>query len=139
MATTVATPPARTGGSRVKGRNNYLGGLIGWIWLAVIIVPIYYVVVTSFKNQGAYFTSNPLALPLPPTFDAYNDVVEAGIGRYFLNSVIVTIGTVIPVVIFGFLASYGIVRGGAGSSGSTERFSCSAWPSPCRRPSSRST
>ena len=41
----------------------------------------------------------------------YQQVVDAGIGRYFLNSVIVTVGTVIPVVLFGFLASYAIVRG----------------------------
>jgi raffinose/stachyose/melibiose transport system permease protein len=111
MTTAVASVPARTGGTRVKGRNNYLGGLFGWIWLAIIIVPIYYIVVTSLKDQGAYFTSNPLSLPLPPTFTAYQQVVEAGIGRYFLNSVIVTVGTVIPVVLFGFLASYAIVRG----------------------------
>ena len=111
MTTAVASAPARTGGTRVKGRNNYLGGLFGWIWLAIIILPIYYIVVTSLKNQGDYFTSNPLSLPLPPTLTAYQEVVEAGIGRYFLNSVIVTVGTVIPVVVFGFLASYAIVRG----------------------------
>jgi raffinose/stachyose/melibiose transport system permease protein len=111
MTTAVASVPARTGGTRVKGRNNYLGGLFGWIWLAIIILPIYYIVVTSLKDQGAYFTSNPLSLPIPPTFTAYQQVVEAGIGRYFLNSVIVTVGTVIPVVLFGFLASYAIVRG----------------------------
>ena len=38
-------------------------------------------------------------------------MVEAGIGRYFLNSVIVTVGAVIPIVLFSFLASYAIVRG----------------------------
>lgn len=111
MATAVASAPGRSGGTRVKGRNNYLGGLFGWIWLAIIILPIYYIVVTSLKNQGDYFTSNPLSLPIPPTATAYRQVIEAGIGRYFLNSVIVTVGTVIPVVLFGFLASYAIVRG----------------------------
>jgi raffinose/stachyose/melibiose transport system permease protein len=107
----VATQSPRTGRTRVKGRNNYLGGLFGWLWLAVIIVPIYYVVITTFKDQGEYFTSNPLALPIPPTFTPYQQVVEAGIGRYFLNSVIVTIGAVVPIVLFSFLASYAIVRG----------------------------
>jgi raffinose/stachyose/melibiose transport system permease protein len=119
MSTAVASAPGRTGstgsgrtgGTRVKGRINYLGGLFGWIWLAIIILPIYYIVVTSLKDQGAYFTSNPLALPIPPTFTPYQQVIEADIGLYFLNSVIVTIGTVIPVVLFGFLASYAIVRG----------------------------
>jgi raffinose/stachyose/melibiose transport system permease protein len=111
MTTAVASRPARTGGTRVKGRINYLGGLFGWIWLAIIILPIYYIVVTSLKDQGAYFSSNPLSLPLPPSVTAYQQVIEAGIGTYFLNSVLVTVGTVIPVVLFGFLASYAIVRG----------------------------
>ena len=112
MTTAVATaPPADTGGTRVKGRINYLGGLFGWIWLAIIILPIYYIVVTSLKNQGDYFTSNPLSLPIPPTVTAYQQVIDAGIGRYFANSVIVTVGTVVPVLLFSFLASYAIVRG----------------------------
>jgi raffinose/stachyose/melibiose transport system permease protein len=116
MTTTVATPvtaPPRASAARrrVNGSRNYLGGLFAWVWLAIIIIPIYYVVITTFKDQGAYFTQNPLALPNPPTLTAYQDVVEADIGRYFLNSVIVTIGAVIPIVLFSFLASYAIVRG----------------------------
>jgi raffinose/stachyose/melibiose transport system permease protein len=95
----------------VKGRRNYLGGFFSWVWLAIIIIPVYYVVITTFKDQGAYFTQNPLGLPNPPTLTAYQQVVEAGIIRYFFNSVIVTVGAVIPLVLFSFLASYAIVRG----------------------------
>jgi raffinose/stachyose/melibiose transport system permease protein len=116
MSTTVATPvtaPPRASSRprRVKGRRNYLGGFFGWVWLAIIIIPVYYIVITTFKDQGAYFTQNPLALPNPPTLTAYQQVVEAGIIRYFFNSVIVTVGAVIPLVLFSFLASYAIVRG----------------------------
>jgi raffinose/stachyose/melibiose transport system permease protein len=117
MTTTVATPVAAspkvssTRRRRVKGRRNYLGGFFSWVWLASIIIPVYYVVITTFKDQGAYFTQNPLGLPNPPTLTAYQQVVEAGIIRYFFNSVIVTVGAVIPLVLFSFLASYAIVRG----------------------------
>jgi raffinose/stachyose/melibiose transport system permease protein len=117
MTTTVATPVAAppkvssTRRRRVKGGRNYLGGFFGWVWLAIIIIPVYYVVITTFKDQGAYFTQNPLGLPNPPTLTAYQQVVEAGIIRYFFNSVIVTVGAVIPLVLFIFLASYAIVRG----------------------------
>jgi raffinose/stachyose/melibiose transport system permease protein len=116
MTTTVATPvtaPPKASAARrpVKGHRNYLGGFFAWVWLAIIIIPVYYVVITTFKDQGAYFTQNPLALPNPPTLSAYLDVWEAGIGRYFLNSVIVTIGAVVPIVLFSFMASYAIVRG----------------------------
>jgi raffinose/stachyose/melibiose transport system permease protein len=115
VSATVLTPTTSPAGARtatkIKGRRNYLGGLFGWIWLAVIILPIYYIVITSFKDQGAYFTSNPLAPPLPPIFTAYQQVWQADIGLYFLNSVIVSVGTVIPVVLLSFLAAYAIVRG----------------------------
>jgi raffinose/stachyose/melibiose transport system permease protein len=117
MSTTVASPvtaPPRASSARrrrVKGGRNYLGGLFGWVWLAIIIIPIYYMVITSFKDQGAYFTQNPLGLPNPPTLTAYQQVVEGGIIRYFFNSVIVTVGAVVPLVLFSFLASYAIVRG----------------------------
>jgi raffinose/stachyose/melibiose transport system permease protein len=117
MTTTVATPVAAppkvssTRRRRVKGGRNYLGGFFGWVWLMIIIIPVYYVLITTFKDQGAYFTQNPLALPNPPTLTAYQQVVEAGIIRYFFNSVIVTVGAVIPLVLFSFLASYAIVRG----------------------------
>ena len=115
MATATVTPPVTqqqtAPGRRIKGRRNYLGGLLAWIWLAVIILPIYFIVVTSFKDQGDYFTSNPLALPLPPNLEPYAEVLDKGIGRYFLNSVIVSVGSVIPVVLISFLASYAIVRG----------------------------
>lgn len=114
-AATVSAPTAPAGRAtrttRVKGHRNYLGGLLAWVWLAIIILPIYFIVVTSFKNQGDYFTNNPLAPPLPPNVTPYVQVVEKGIGRYFLNSVIVSVGAVVPVVLISFLASYGIVRG----------------------------
>jgi raffinose/stachyose/melibiose transport system permease protein len=110
VSASTAAPPANRG-TRVKGRRNYLGGLLAWIWLAIIILPIYFIVVTSFKSQGEYFTSNPLALPVPPNLTPYAEVIAKGLGRYFLNSVIISVGAVVPVVLISFLASYGIVRG----------------------------
>ncbi|WP_026544535.1 carbohydrate ABC transporter permease [Arthrobacter sp. 35/47] len=92
-------------------RPNLLGGLGGWIWLAVIILPIYYVVITSLKNQAGFFGSNPLAPPTDPTLDNYVFVLEAGFTQYFANSLIVTVGTVLPALVISFMASYAIVRG----------------------------
>ena len=42
---------------------NWFGGLAGWIWLVIVLVPLYWIVVTSFKDQSAYFSQNPFALP----------------------------------------------------------------------------
>ncbi|NUP74032.1 MAG: carbohydrate ABC transporter permease [Sinomonas sp.] len=92
-------------------RFNYLGGLGGWLWLAVIIIPIYYVVVTSLKDQSGYFGQNPLSLPAEPTLENYQLVLENDFAKYFLNSTIVTLGSVIPTVLCSFMAAFAIVRG----------------------------
>lgn len=92
-------------------RPNLLGGLGGWLWLAIIIVPIYYVVITSFKNQAGFFTSNPMLPATEPTLDNYKLVLENNFVRYFTNSLIVTLGTVLPALLVSFMAAYAIVRG----------------------------
>jgi raffinose/stachyose/melibiose transport system permease protein len=79
-----------------------------------VMLPIYWIVITSFKDQSTYFLSNPLAPPDEFTFANYRTVFENDIVRYFMNSVIVTAGAVVPAVAASFMAAYAIVRG-AGS------------------------
>ena len=119
MATTLraGTRPAAGGQkrrSRGRGarRPNWLGGAAGWIWLLIVIVPIYWIVITSFKTQSNYFQTNPLAPPAEPTLDNYKVVIEADFVRYFVNSTIVTLGAVVPAVLVSFMAAYAIVRAG---------------------------
>ncbi|GAA2824691.1 carbohydrate ABC transporter permease [Kribbella solani] len=95
-------------------RLNWFGGLGGWVWLLIVLIPLYWIVVTSFKDQSAYFTQNPFALPSAPTMTNYQLVIQSDFPRYFLNSVIVTIGTIVPAVAISFMAAYAIIRG-AGS------------------------
>ena len=115
-ATTAATPvqrPAPPPGQRMRRLRgmNWLGGLAGWIWLAIVIVPIYWIVITSFKTQDTYFSGNPMAPPTSPTVENYSFVLESGFARYFVNSVVVTIGAIVPALVISFMASYAIVRG----------------------------
>ncbi|MCC9144336.1 MULTISPECIES: carbohydrate ABC transporter permease [unclassified Arthrobacter] len=105
----VPQPSRRHLGGKVT--PNFLGGLGGWVWLALIVLPIYYVVITSLKNQAGFFGSNPLAPPTDPTLANYRTVLEANFVRYFTNSVIVTLGSVVPAVAVSFMASYAVVRG----------------------------
>jgi raffinose/stachyose/melibiose transport system permease protein len=93
---------------------NWLGGLGGWIWLVVVLIPIYWIVITSFKSQETYFAENPLRPPTSLTFENYKLVIESHFVRYFVNSAIVTLGAVVPAVLFSFMAGYAIVRGGNG-------------------------
>ena len=92
-------------------RLNWFGGTFGWLWLLVVMLPIYWVVITSFKTQATYFITDTFVPPADPTLANYQLVIQNGFVRYFLNSVIVSAGAVIPAVAVAFMASYAIVRG----------------------------
>ncbi|WP_420813718.1 carbohydrate ABC transporter permease [Microbispora catharanthi] len=96
-------------------RPNWLAGLMGWLWLAVVIIPIYWIVITSFKTQSNYYITNPLVPPGDPTLDNYRLVLDLDFPLYFLNSLLVAIGTVVPSVLFAFMAAYAIVRSAGAS------------------------
>jgi raffinose/stachyose/melibiose transport system permease protein len=113
---TTATPqtgrvPERRSGMRGSTRPNWLGALLAFIWLAIVVVPIYWIIITSFKLQDAYFSSNPMAPPTSPSLDNYKLVIQSDFPRYFLNSVIVTVGAILPAVLISFMAAFAIVRG----------------------------
>ena len=119
MATTLRAGTRQAAGDqkrRPRGRGapppQRLGGAAGWLWLLIVLVPIYWIVITSFKTQSNYSLTNPLAPPSAPTLDNYRFVIEADFVRYFVNSVIVTLGAVGPAVLVSFMAAYAIVRAG---------------------------
>ncbi|MFL6119344.1 carbohydrate ABC transporter permease [Actinophytocola sp.] len=119
MSLTLTRPPHQAATHRERHRRdnpgnqrrNWLGGLAGWVWLAIVVVPLYWVLITSFKVQSNYYTSNPMVPPGHPTLGAYQFVLESGFITYFVNSVVATAGAVVPAVVFSFMAAYAIVRG----------------------------
>ncbi|WP_159502037.1 carbohydrate ABC transporter permease [Microbacterium sp. 18062] len=97
--------------SRVVGtRPNIVGGLLGWGWLVVVLLPIYFILVTSIRRQADFYRDNPLSIPADPTLEAYGLVLANDFLRYFGNSLIVTAGTVAIVLAVAIMASYVIVR-----------------------------
>ncbi|MCI2415836.1 carbohydrate ABC transporter permease [Saccharopolyspora sp. K220] len=116
---TTAVAPGRSSARSAAARRrrvvrqppNVLAGLGGFIWLAVIILPIYYVVISSLRTESGFFASNPLAPPTSISFDNYALVLHSGFGRYFLNSVIVTLASVVTTVTISLMAAYAVVRG----------------------------
>jgi raffinose/stachyose/melibiose transport system permease protein len=114
------TAPTRTVGPtetrklrrpRKRLRPNWLGGLLSLLWLAIVIVPIYWIVITSFKTQSNYYATNPLVPSGSPTLENYRMVFDNDFARYFTNSVIVAVGTLVPAVLVSFMAAFAIVRG----------------------------
>ncbi|HVV22788.1 MAG TPA: carbohydrate ABC transporter permease [Pseudonocardiaceae bacterium] len=119
MSATLTTPPPTTterrqrhrGARPTARRRNWLGGAAGWLWLAIVFIPLYWILITSLKAQTNYYTTNPLVPPGAPTLDNYRLVLDSDFVQYFVNSVIVTVGAVVPAVAVSFMAAYAIVRG----------------------------
>ncbi|GLY18740.1 ABC transporter permease [Kineosporia sp. NBRC 101677] len=120
MAVTTPTRPPRATAAPAP-RNyrrlleiNWIGGLGGWVWLIVVILPIYWIVLTSVKSRANYYTTNPLAPPPEISFENYSFVMDAGFMRFFTNTAIVTLGSVIPAILISFMAAFAIIRAGDG-------------------------
>lgn len=112
-ATAGAPPPPARGADRGGGRHagsNPAGALSAFLWLAVVIVPVYWIVVTSLRSQAGFFDTSPLTPPVEPTLDNYRLVLESGFPTYLLNSFIVTVVAVVITLAICVLAAFTIVR-----------------------------
>jgi raffinose/stachyose/melibiose transport system permease protein len=91
-------------------RPNVIGATFAWVWLGIILLPVYYMVITSLRTTGDYFDSNPLLPAREPTLAAFQEVFQNDFGRYLLNSVVVTGATVVILLTVAVMASYVVVR-----------------------------
>ena len=76
-------------------------------------VPFYLLFVLSVKPSLELFTS-PMSFPTDPAFGnyeaAWNQSTRISMGRAMLNSLIITVGTVICLIVIGSLCAYTIAR-----------------------------
>ncbi len=118
---TLARPAAAT--SPAKKRRPSPPGLFGirnWkksriavaaIFGAVSIFPLLYMVSLSFQPTSDILTSSPVLVPSHPTFLNYIQAwTENSFGQFFLNSMIVALGTVAIVVVVASLAAFAFAR-----------------------------
>ncbi|MFI1506219.1 carbohydrate ABC transporter permease [Streptomyces sp. NPDC020597] len=87
-----------------------LTGSATLFWAAVVVIPVYWLVITSLRSRADFTADSPLALPGHPTFDNYRTVLAGDFTTYLLNSVIVTAATVVVAVVVALMASFAIVR-----------------------------
>jgi N-acetylglucosamine transport system permease protein len=80
------------------------------IWAAIVVFPLLWTFVTSFKTTSQIFAS-PFSPPTGLNFINYvNAWTTAGIGNYFLNTVIVVASALVIVMILGAMCSYVLAR-----------------------------
>jgi multiple sugar transport system permease protein len=107
--------PARaTAPRRVDIESLALTGAL--LALAILwLLPVVWMVVTSLKLPENIVRVPPEWIPLPPTLEHYHEVLfsssrTARIGRAFVNSLIVAVGTTAVVVLTSAMAAYPLAR-----------------------------
>jgi raffinose/stachyose/melibiose transport system permease protein len=80
------------------------------LWAAIVVVPLYWVLVTSLRDRTNFLSTNPLAPPDVVTFANYRTVLANGFGTYLLNSAIVTVVAVVITVTVSLMAAFVIAR-----------------------------
>lgn len=81
------------------------------IWAAIQIFPLYWLITFSLKTNEEIFGGNLIGLPDKFLWGNYEKaLVNANVGVYFMNSVIVTGITILITVLISLMASYALVR-----------------------------
>jgi raffinose/stachyose/melibiose transport system permease protein len=104
----------RTGSSKlslkVKNRIFQTGVLIWFsLFALVIIYPIIWLGLSGLKSNADFFL-NTWRLPEEWLWENYKAAWDAGIGHFFLNSVFITVVSVVTVLLLGSMAAYGLSR-----------------------------
>lgn len=100
--------------SREHGVSRRAGRIAAFVlatlWLIIVIAPLYYMILASFRTQGTYLTANPWVPSGGLSARSYSTVFHAGLGRYLVNSVLLTAACIVLTVTLSLAAAFRIVR-----------------------------
>lgn len=100
---------------KLKTLDSYTGRLkllevFSWLLLIAYMTPFYLMLINSFKTRREIF-SNTTGLPDTWNFQNYLDAMKKmSIISSFANSMIITIGSVVLIILFSSMASWMLVR-----------------------------
>lgn len=109
MVSMSSTSSAKPNKHRIKP-GRVLFNLILFSLALIFLYPIYFCLISSFKDSMEIFAS-PFTFPTKPVFSNYPDAVITGkIGQYFINTVFLTACTLLLTVVIGSMAAYILAR-----------------------------
>lgn len=85
--------------------------LVLCIWTLIQLFPLYWMFTFSLKDNKEIFGDNIIGLPKHWIWENYTTAMTTGkMGRYFLNSIIVTGGTILLTTMIALMATYALTR-----------------------------
>jgi multiple sugar transport system permease protein len=93
-------------------KRNIIFSIISIIIAVIMLFPIYWLIISSFKTNAEIFAKVPTFFPHKFILDAYVSQVIGGsnIFRAFLNSTIIAVTTMILCCLLAIPAAYGLAR-----------------------------
>lgn len=85
--------------------------VLGTIWLLIVLLPIYYMVLTSFRSQAQYLSANAWVPTGGLSLSSWGAVFSgSGLWGDFLRSLIYSAATIAVVAVLSVLSAFRIVR-----------------------------
>jgi sorbitol/mannitol transport system permease protein len=108
-SSTASAAPGRGGSSKWTRRKvvGYLVTLLTWVIVFLFFFPILWMILTSFKSEGAA-ASFPPQIIVDPTLDRYAEVFRRGMGLYLANSAALSILSTVAVMALAIPAAYAL-------------------------------
>lgn len=93
-------------------RRGYTKTAIASLFVLVYLFPVYWMVATSLKSKGDIFAVPPEIVPVPPVLTSYElEVLQnPELITVFLNSVIISTGTMALTLLLAIPGAYGLAR-----------------------------
>jgi raffinose/stachyose/melibiose transport system permease protein len=100
-------------GAAQRPRRRLASSVVVWVLLVVlalvVIYPLLWMVFSSFKDNSEVF-GHPWGFPSQLRWHNFVAAGNAGVVRYFTNSVIVTAASIVTTTLISAWAAYGLVR-----------------------------
>ena len=102
---------ASTAGSKVTG-STILVYIILIIWALTCIFPVYWMITFSLKNNAEIFGANVIGIPQEWVWGNYTRALTTtgNMGRYFMNSFIIAVATILITLVAAAMATYAMTR-----------------------------
>lgn len=94
----------------LTGRGRWPVFIVLTLVALTILYPLFFIIVTSLRPNPDYL-ANPFGMPAQWTFDNYQELLDVyGVGRAFVNSVLVSTISVVLVITLATIAGYALAK-----------------------------
>ncbi|MFW6035022.1 MAG: carbohydrate ABC transporter permease [Halothermotrichaceae bacterium] len=100
--------------AKTNNKKSLIIKIVKWLFIIAICIimlfPIFWTITGSFKTSTQLYSENPVWLTMPNLQGFKNAIDIANMGKLFINSLIVAVGTCVISLIFGSMAAYVLSR-----------------------------